>query len=218
MKSFVDYINEARNNDEKKPFIKKLYKLYLIEDDSHKLGDIVEVTYRFYSSYGKEFTYGEPQGNSWVRATEIPENINDDEAKIKKYFEDDFKKNKTRKIFIDKSEAEEESKKAIEEFDKQKEWTNEDLLENLEKDEDFKKLGYKLKIGVSQSQSKKESREAILLENNRMYRLWIEDGYIYIEYSSWRTYKISTIYAVYKFFKDKDETTRCNISADYKNA
>lgn len=67
------------------------------------------------------------------------------------------------------------------------------MLENLERDENFKKLGYKLKIGVSQS--KKESREAILLENNRMYRLWIEDGYIYIEYSSWRTYKISTIYA-----------------------
>lgn len=216
MKSLIDIITEA--NIEPKPAVTTFYRANIGKNfntgsftvTEYRIGDVTELTYKYYSNFDKAFVFGEPSGKSWSWAMEIKSIDNSSESNFKKFLIKLNKEDKFYQYFINKSDAIKAADKAKKEYEKQK-WTLKTLLSAIKKDKDLMSLGYDYHIAKVTSQVENLPIESIYV--NGLWKINVVDNKILVKRAGWSTYEVPNLASLYKVLSansgsDKDETTR----------
>ena len=227
MLSIIDYIIE--NKSPETPFIRKFYMVNIGKEnnydyDKESIGDVSEVSYKFFSKHCKDkngkifsgFTFGKPtqNGDNWKYAMDISISDNDSQQSFNKFIDKFNKEDKFYQLSLTKTEAEQIANKAKNDYKKQK-WTLESLLKAIKNDKDLMSLKYDFHIANVATQVDKNTVKSIYVSGN--WKINVEDNKILVTHSGWRTYEVPNLQSLYKVLNansdsDKDETIRCGYS------
>lgn len=218
MKSITEFINEAATQPT--PAVTMFYRANVgkqCEDrygdmkGKSQIGEVTEISFKYYSNYDKSFTFGEPRGiNNWMFAIGIDAKDNDTNSNFEKFLSRKNKEDKFFQWFTDKNEATKAAAKAKREYDSQK-WTLKSLLNAIKKDKDLMSLRYDYHITKTSSQVDNVPVESIYVSGS--WRITVVDEKIHVKRAGWSTYEVPNIASLYKVLaadsgSDKDETTR----------
>jgi hypothetical protein len=216
MQNLKEYIGESIV--EPIPAVKSFYKVNILKQnsDGDQIGDIQELSYKYYSEFGKSFVFGKPSGNSWEWALEVKVKDNDSKKSFEKFIEryGNEKENEFYKLTLSKTEAEKIANKSKREYKSQK-WTLESLLAAIKKDKNLMSLGFNYKITQTYTQVDSNRVDSIYVSG--MWRIMVEDNRIFVQRSGWKTYEVPNLPSLYKVLSadtgsDSDETQRCRYS------
>ena len=223
MKSIIDVIYESTGSPT--PAVTIFYRANVgkqCEDrygdmkGRSQIGEVTEISFKYYSNYDKSFTFGEPRGkNDWMYAIGIDEKDNDTNSNFEKFLNRQNKEDKFFQWFTDKNEAIKVASKAKKEYDSQK-WTLKSLLNAIKKDRDLMSLRYDYHIAKTSSQVDNTPIESIYVSGS--WRITIVDDKIHVKRAGWHTYEVPNLASLYKVLaansgSDKDETIRQHYSA-----
>lgn len=218
MKSITEFINEAATK--LTPAVTTFYRANVgkqCEDrygdmkGKSQIGEVTEISFKYYSNYDKSFTFGEPRGtNNWVFAIGIDAKDNDTSSNFEKFLNRKNKEDKFFQWFTDKNEATKVASKAKREYDSQK-WTLKSLLNAIKKDKDLMSLRYDYHITKTSSQVDNVPVESIYVSGS--WRITVVDEKIHVKRAGWSTYEVPNLASLYKVLaadsgSDEDETTR----------
>lgn len=217
MKSLATYILESENQ----PAVTVFYRANIgkMNYNSYKnigqnIGDVTELSYKYYSNYNKSFVYGEPSGKTWTWALEIKSTDNSSVNGFKAYLDKLNKENKFYQFFIKESDAIKAADKAKKAYENKK-WTLKTLLSAIKKDSNLMSLKYDYHIAKTSSQVDNLPVESIYVSSS--WRITIVDNKIHVKRAGWSTYEVPNLASLYKVLSansgsDKDETQRCEYS------
>lgn len=218
MKSITEFINEAATQPT--PAVTTFYRANVgkqCEDrygdmkGKSQIGEVTEISFKYYSNYDKSFTFGEPRGtNNWVFAIGIDAKDNDTNSNFEKFLNRQNKEDKFFQWFTDKNEAIKVASKAKKEYDSQK-WTLKSLLNAIKKDKDLMSLRYDYHIAKTSSQVDNTPIESIYVSGS--WRITVADDKIHVKRAGWSTYEVPNLASLYKVLaadtgSDKDESIR----------
>jgi hypothetical protein len=218
MKSIIDVIYESTGSPT--PAVTTFYRAnvgkqctdrYGDRKGRSQIGEVTEISFKYYSNYDKSFTFGEPRGtNNWMFAIGIDAKDNDTNSNFEKFLNRLNKEDKFFQWFIDKNEAVKAATKAKREYDSQK-WTLKTLLNAIKKDRDLMSLRYDYHIAKTSSQVDNVAVESIYVSGS--WRITVVDDKIHVKRAGWSTYEVPNLASLYKVLaadsgSDKDETTR----------
>lgn len=217
MKSITEFINEAVAQPT--PAVTTFYRAnvgkqckdYGDMKGKSQIGEVTEITFKYYSNYNKSFIFGEPRGtNNWIFAIGIDTKDNDTNSNFEKFLDSKNKEDKFFQWFTDKDKAIKVASKAKKEYDSQK-WTLKSLLNAINKDKDLMSLRYDYHITKTLSQVDNTPVESIYVSGS--WRITVVDGKIHVKRAGWSTYEVPNIASLYKVLAadssgDNDETTR----------
>jgi hypothetical protein len=181
-----------------------------------QIGEVTEISFKYYSNYDKSFTFGEPRGtNNWIFAIGIDAKDNDTTSNFEKFLNRQNKEDKFFQWFTDKNEAIKVATKAKREYDSQK-WTLKSLLTAIKKDRDLMSLRYDYHIAKTSSQVDNTPIESIYVSGS--WRITVVDGKIHVKRAGWHIYEVPNLASLYKVLaadsgSDEDETIRQNYAA-----
>lgn len=211
MKSIKDYIIESLESVNVKDL---MYKFYLAnigkENKDEQIGDVVEISRKYYSTHDKGFVFSKPDKYSdWKYVMTIKtEDIKSNSA-LQKYLNKLNKEDEFYKYYINKNEAENEASKAKRQLTKTH--TLESVLKEIKGYKPLMDLGYNYKITTTSQQSKgNKSVECIYI--NPTWRIRVENNKIKVDNAGWHTYIVPNVQSLYKVLSHKDETQRQNYS------
>lgn len=219
MKSLIDVIYESVGS-ESTPAVTTFYRANVgkqCNDRSgdmkgkSRIGEVTEISFKYYSNYNKSFTFGEPRGtNNWMFAIDIDAKDNNTNSNFEKFLNRKNKEDKFFQWFTDKNEAIKVASKAKKEYDSQK-WTLKSLFDAIKKDRDLMSLRYDYHIAQTSSQVDNTPVESIYVSGS--WRITVVDGKIHVKRAGWQTYEVPNLASLYKVLaadsgSDKDETTR----------
>lgn len=219
MKSFIDVIYESIGS-EPTPAVTTFYRANIgkqCNDRSgdmkgkSRIGEVTEISFKYYSNYNKSFTFGEPRGtNNWMFAIDIDAKDNNTNSNFEKFLNRQNKEDKFFQWFTDKNEAIKVASKAKKEYDSQK-WTLKSLLNAIKKDRDLMSLRYNYHIAETSTQVDNAPVESIYVSGS--WRITVVDGKIHVKRAGWQTYEVPNLASLYKVLaadsgSDKDETVR----------
>lgn len=202
--------------NEPKPFVMKFYRVNIgIENQAgEKVGDITELTYKYYSPYGNSFVYSEPYGgNSWKYACEVPINDNLSVELFEEYLKRMNHYEKFYQWVLSREVAEEVARKAM--ADNNKDWTLESLYNVITKNNDFKVLAHEKNFKYQltktyQAKNPQDIRESIYVCG--YWRLLVIDGKIVADSFYYGTYEVANLDNLYKVLSADDESGRIRYS------
>lgn len=213
MKSLATYILESENQPAVTIFYranigKMNYNSY--KNSGQNIGDVTELSYKYYSNYDKSFVYGEPSGKTWTYALKINSTDNISVNGFKAYLDKLNKENKFYQFFIKESDAIKAADKAKKAYENKK-WTLKTLLTAIKKDSDLMSLKYDYHIAKTSSQVDNSPIESIYISG--YWRITIVDNKIHVKRAGWHTYEVPNLASLYKVLSansdsDKDETIR----------
>lgn len=222
MKSIVDYIYE--NSENPVPAVTTFYRANVgkqCEDrygdmtGTSQIGEVTEITFKYYSNYDKAFTFGEPRGaNDWRHAIDINSKDNSSLSAFKKFLSHKNAEDKFFQWFIDKDKAMKAAAKAKKEYDGKK-WTLKALFDAIKKDEDLmslcRTLRYDYRLTTTSSQFSPDKIESIYVSGS--WRIYVRNGKIHVQNAGWHTYEVSNLPSLYKVLSanngdSKDEAQR----------
>ena len=222
MKSLTEFINEAAITPT--PAVTTFYRANIGKQCEDRYGDIkgkaqigevTEISFKYYSNYDKSFTFGEPRGtNNWMFAIGIAAKDNDTTSNFEKFLKSKNKEDKFFQWFTDKDDAIKAAAKAKKEYDSKK-WTLKNLLNAIKKDKDLMSLRYDYHIAKTSSQVDNTPVESIYVSGS--WRITVVDEKIHVKRAGWSTYEVPNLESLYKVLaadsgSDKDETTRQHYS------
>lgn len=208
MKSLSNYIIEVAN--EPSPTILKFYRANIgkTNEKGDVIGDVVELSYKFYSNYNKCFVFGRPDktGKDWVHALDIQVSDNETRDKFDKFLTKLNKKDNFYQYYIDKNEASRVAAKAAK-TNNTSNWTLKTLLDAIKKDKDLMSLKHNYCLAIACE----ENTECVYV--SRDWRIFVFGGKIYVKRKGWHTYIVPNLQSLYKVISadsdsDDDETTR----------
>lgn len=217
MKNLVEYILE----NELQPAVTVFYRANIgkmnynnYKNTGQSIGDVTELSYKYYSDYRKSFIYGEQSGKDWTFALEIKSTDNNSLNNFKKYLADKNKNDEFYQYFIDKKDAIKAAYKAKNEYENKK-WTLNTLLSAIKKDRDLRSLNYDYYITKNSSQVENSPIESIYVSSS--WRITVVNNRIHVERAGWHTYEVPNLASLYKVLSansdnDEDETQRCEYS------
>ena len=225
MKNLIDVINEAATEPIPavttfyKANIGRMYNYGTFSIDEIRIGDVTELSFKYYSSSSKSFSFGEPQGKSWRWAMDIKTSYDSSISDFKKYLTQLNKQDKFYQYFIDKDDAVKAANKAKNEYEKQK-WTLKTLLSAIKKDKDLMSLGYNYHIAKVASQVENLPVESIYV--NGAWKINVVDNKILVKRAGWLTYEVPNLASLYKVLSadsgsDNEETIRQRYSIVVKS-
>lgn len=224
MISLLDYIIENKTNET--PFVSKFYMANVgkennYEYDKESIGDVIELSYKYFSKYCKDendksfsgFVFGKPtkNGKDWKYAMAIKISDNDSQQSFNKFIDKFNKEDKFYQLALTKTEAEQIANKAKTDYKNQK-WTLESLLKAIKNDKDLMSLKYDYHIANVTSQVENNPTKSIYVSGN--WKINVEDNKILVVRSGWKTYEVPNLQSLYKVLNansgsDHDETVRC---------
>lgn len=214
MQNLKEYIFESIV--EPIPAVKSFYQVNILKQNSRgeQIGDITELSYKYYSTYGKSFVFGKPSGKSWKWALDVKVKDNDSKESFDKFLTQYNKEDEFYKLTLSKDEAEKIANKAKKEYKNQK-WTLESLFNAIKKDKNLMSLGFDYKL--TQTYSQADSRKVDSIYVSGMWRIMVEDNRIFVQRSGWKTYEVPNLPSLYKVLSadagsDSEETQRCRYS------
>lgn len=201
MKSLIDIITEA--NTEPKPAIAKLYRANIGRNYNKgnsnityiRIGDVTELTYKYYSDFNKTFVFGEPSGKDWCWAMNIKAIDNSSESNFKKFLIQLNKEDKFYQYFINKSDAIKAADKAKKDYETKK-WTLKTLLSAIKKDKDLMSLRYNYHIAKVTSGVESNPIDSIYVDSS--WQIIIVDNKIHVKSAGWLTYEVPNLQSLYK--------------------
>lgn len=226
MKSLLDVIYES---SESTPAVTKFYranigkqsKVYGDMTGVSRIGEVTEITFKYYSGYNKTFIFGEPSGtNNWKYAMEIAAKDNNTSSAFKNFLSRKNKEDKFFQWFTDEDQAMKAAVKAKNEYDSKK-WTLKTLFNAIKKDNDLmslcRTLRYDYRLTTTSSQLSPDKIESIYVSGS--WRIYIKDGKIRVENAGWKTYEVANLQSLYMVISankgtDEDETQRCRYSIE----
>lgn len=194
-----------------KPAITLLYRINIGKNNQKEnIGDIVKLSYKYYSEYLKSYIFGEPSGKSWTWALDIKESDNNSISSFNRFIKNLNEEDKFYQYTTDKAEAEKIARKSVNDYTKQK-WTLTKLLEAIQNDKDLMSLKYNYHLKITGNQSGTQFQESIYVSG--LWRIRVNGCEILIDRAGWYTYKVPNLQCLYKVIaadsdSDKDETTR----------
>ena len=215
MKKLIDVINEGI---EPTPAVTTFYRANIGKNfnkgsftvTEYRIGDVTELSFKYYSPSNKSFSFGEPSGNSWTWAMDVKPIDNSSKTNFNKYLTQLNKQDKFYQYFIDKDAAVKAANKAKKEYEKQK-WTLKTLLSAIKKDKDLMSLGYNYHIAKVTSQVENFPVESIYV--NGAWKINVVDNKILVKRAGWLTYEVPNLASLYKVLSadsgsDNEETIR----------
>lgn len=216
MKSLLEVIYES---SESTPAVTTFYRANIgkqskVYDDMtgvSRIGEVTEITFKYYSGYNKTFIFGEPSGiNNWKYAIEIAAKDNNTSSAFKNFLSRKNKEDKFFQWFTDKDQAMKAAAKAKNEYDSKK-WTLKTLFNAIKKDNDLMSLCRTLRYDY------RITSDYIYADNS--WRIYIKDGKIHVENTGWKTYEVANLQSLYMVISadkgnDDDETQRCHYSIE----
>lgn len=231
MKTITEYIIENSNNTSK-PCVYSLYKVNVKHQHrangwdgiiENNIGDITEIRFKYISGSGNDadFVYGEPREkdgnyNNWVWAKEFPVSKFINKETAEKYLQEVNTNPKLinyktmdpavtifYKYFINKSEAEQEAKRAINEY-KSQHYTLDSLCKALQNFKPFKDKKYTFDVTRSKTQVEHNYTDCILVNTNRYGQSTIrltlsdKDPYIHVKITMGGEFKCANIECLYE--------------------
>lgn len=150
MKELKEYIHESVYTQ---PYITKFYAVNIginNNDDYNPLGigDIIEVSYKYYSKYDNCFTFGKPHpvgSNNWKHFMDIKCSDIDSLQSFNRFIDKYNKSNDFFQLCKDYKDAQKIANKYTKLY-KTKKWTLKSLLKEILSDKDLMSLGYKYNI------------------------------------------------------------------------
>ena len=217
MKNLKEYIVEK--TVEPVPAVKSFYQVNILKQNNdgraaESIGDITELSYKYYSTSGKSFVFGRPVGKTWEWALEVKVKDNESKESFQKFLEQYGKEDEFYKLTLSKDEAEEIANKAKKEYENQK-WTLESLFDAIKKDKNLMSLGFNYKISQTYTQVDREKVDSIYVSG--MWRIIVDDNKIFVQRSGWKTYEVPNLPSLYQVLSadsgsDSDETKRFRYS------
>lgn len=215
MKTLIDVINEGIEPTPAvttfyRANIGRMYNYGTFSIDEIRIGDVTELSFKYYSPNSKSFSFGEPQGKSWKWAMDIKSSDNNSISNFKKYLAQLNKDNQFYQYFINKADAIKAADKAKVAYENKK-WTLKTLLSAIKKDKDLMSLGYNYHITKVTSQVENFPVESIYV--NGAWKINVVDNKILVKRAGWSTYEVPNLASLYKVLtadsgSDNDETTR----------
>lgn len=224
MISLFDYIIENKSHET--PFVRKFYianigKENNYDNDKESIGDVNELSYKYFSEYCKDengksfsgFVFGKPtkNGKNWKYVMDIKISDNDSQQSFNKFINKFNKEDKFYQLSLTKTEAEQIANKAKTDYKNQK-WTLESLLDAIKNDKDLMSLKYNYYIANVTSQVENNPTKSIYVSAN--WKINVEDNKILVVRSGWHTYEVPNLQSLYKVLNtnngsDNNETIRC---------
>lgn len=207
MKSIKDYIIESLESVDAKDLIYKFYRANIgIENKNENIGDVVEITRKYYSTYDKGFVFGKQEKyNDWSMVMTIKtEDIKSNSA-LQNYLNKLNKEDEFYKYYLNKNEAENAASKAKQQLTKQH--TLESVLKEIKAYKPLLDLGYDYKITTTSQQSKgNKPIECIYV--NPTWRIRVENNEIKVDNAGWHTYIVPNVQSLYKVLSTKSTETQ----------
>lgn len=212
MKSIKDYILESLEPVNANDLIYKFYRANIgKENKNEQIGDVVEISRKYYSAHDKGFVFGKPDKYSdWTYVMNIKtEDIKSNSA-LQKYLDKLNKEDEFYKYYINKNEAENAASKAKQQLTKKH--TLESVLKEIKGYKPLIDLGYNYKITTTSQQSN-GNKEVECIYINPTWRIRVENNKIKLDNSGWHTYIVPNVQSLYKVLSHKNnETQRQNYS------
>lgn len=218
MKNIKEYIHESFDYVNSTDLINKFYRANIAkENEKEKIGDVVEISRKHYSTYDKAFVFGKPDKYSdWTYAMSIKLDDIKSNSAFQKYISKLNKEDEFFQYFINKEDAEKCANKAKADYKKQK-YTLESLLSDIESYKPLTDLGYDYKItDVYQNKSKSTTKEKCIYVNHA-WKINVDNNKIIMHNAGWRKYFVANVQSIYKVLSSKNETQRISYSYDYEN-
>lgn len=224
MKTLIDVINEEIEPTPAvttfyRANIGRMYNYGTFSIDEIRIGDVTELSFKYYSPNSKSFSFGEPQGKSWKWTMDIKSSDNSSIGGFKKYLAQLNKDNPFYQYFSNKADAIKAADKAKKEYESKK-WTLKTLLSAIKKDKDLMSLKYNYHIAKVTSRVENLPVESIYVDS--AWKINVVDNKILVKRAGWSTYEVPNLASLYKVLaadsgSDNDETIRQRYSIVVKS-